>query len=144
VAVAVVVAQVDAAGEVRVAAEVAPGPAPRRGTVGRRHCGAARHGTARILSKRLPPHPAAETDASARLPFEEGSAGWRVIMAVWFGDFAFFVGSLEGFTGRATEAQGGGGGGWRAASASCRVWERAALSGLAPAGSGGGRAGKAS
>jgi hypothetical protein len=110
VAVAVVVAQVDAAGEVRVAAEVAPGPAPRRGTVGRRHCGAARHGTARILSKRLPPHPAAETDASARLPFEEGSAGWRVIMAVWFGDFAFFVGSLEGFTGRATEAQGGGGG----------------------------------
>jgi hypothetical protein len=57
VAVAVVVAQVDAAGEVRVAAEVAPGPAPRRGTVGRRHCGAARHGTARILSKRLPPTP---------------------------------------------------------------------------------------
>ena len=38
VRVPVVVAQVDAVGEVRVAAEVAP----RRGTVGRRHCGAAR------------------------------------------------------------------------------------------------------
>ena len=38
VRVPVVVAQVDAVGEVRVAAEVAP----RRGTVGRQHCGAAR------------------------------------------------------------------------------------------------------
>jgi len=38
----VVVSEVDAVGEVRVAAEVAPGTAPRRGTVGRRHCGAAR------------------------------------------------------------------------------------------------------
>jgi len=42
VRVPVVVAEVDAVGEVRVAAEVAPRtPAPRRGTVGRRHCGAA-------------------------------------------------------------------------------------------------------
>jgi hypothetical protein len=35
-----VVAEVDAVGEVRVAAEVAPGTGT--GTVGRRHCGAAR------------------------------------------------------------------------------------------------------
>jgi hypothetical protein len=109
----VVLPQVDAVGEVRVAAEVAPG----RGTVGRRHCGAY------TSASREPRRDARERFASAT-PFEEEEGSWRV----WFGDFSPFSSDPGVFHGKRRAKAAG----WVAsgaersgvASASCRVWER--------------------